>query len=123
MNAYRSAIAAGYSHHTAIQAHRALERRLNFPDLLVKQGLDDDTVVQVLKDGLEATRIKSSGEVPDHVTRHKFLETLLRLRGDLQAEVVNQTNTQVVIVREERVIDGDSCSEERLPRSLPVVPE
>lgn len=101
MNAYRSAIDAGYSHSTAANAHRALEKRIGFKDLLLKNGLDDSTVIKVLGEGLNATRavpidkvitdddgkmlkITEIKEHADHGIRHKFLETFMKVRGDLK---------------------------------------
>lgn len=62
-------------------------------------GLTTKILVQKLKDGLDATKVivmgKESGESfvdiqPDHPTRHKFLETALRVKG-----VNNETTPSV----------------------------
>jgi hypothetical protein len=129
MNAYQAALKAGYSKNTAINATYAIEKNLNLGHLLIKMGLDDDKIVRVLTDGLQANKVilarDGTIDVPDHRTRHFYLETLLRLRGDLREQVINQSLTQVVIVREEKVkvIDGNQSPEERLPRQIPLLPK
>src|SRR3990167_3540697 len=116
-NAYRSAIKAGYSHNTAIAAYRNIEKRINFKDFLVKKGIDDDAIAESLNNGLKSTKVIScnviapSGEgmadahsktqdfidVPDYQTRHKYLETALKLRGDLK-DLPNGGNSVSVVV-------------------------
>jgi hypothetical protein len=48
-------------------------------------GVNLETVAGKIKDGLEATRTTKSGQsvihVPDHSTRHKYLETTLDVMG------------------------------------------
>jgi hypothetical protein len=126
MNAYRSAIKAGYSHNTAIAAHRNIEKRIKFNDLLLKHGLDDHTVIQVLGDGLNANRsmardkaftdddgktqkITELVEVPDHSTRHKFLDTFLKIRGDLKDGplIDNSKHTHFTVVLDGNGTEAD----------------
>ena len=96
-SAYKSAINAGYTHATAINAHRNVEKRCNFDDLMRAHGLDDDTLLQVVRDGVFATKnvssMKLGGEEglaavnvvePDWGNRHKFVETSLKLKGLLK---------------------------------------
>ena len=61
-------------------------------------GVTDEKLAQVLNEGLEANKTvvmgKDSNESfvdiqPDHPTRHKFLETGLRLRGYAKDEAPN----------------------------------
>ena len=61
-----------------------------FQQYMQDAGVTDEKLVDVLKQGLDATKTivmgKDSGESfvdiqPDHPTRHKFLETSLRIRG------------------------------------------
>lgn len=101
LSAYQAARKAGYAHATAIAAYKNIEKRIKFDELLVAHGLDNQSVVKVLGDGLNATRsvivkelvadddgcpqsVTRIVEVPDHSVRHKFLETFLKLRGDLK---------------------------------------
>ena len=116
MSAYRAAVKAGYSHNTAINAVKNIEKRLDMKTFLMKKGLDDDTVAETLKNGLEATKkvsvyyesnvegeSKDSGyqvdEVADHPTRHKFLDTFLKLRGDVKEGNVQINNGIIVAMQ------------------------
>lgn len=122
MSAYRAAITAGYAHNTAIHASKNLEKRRSFKDFLTQNGIDDDKIVEVLKDGLNATKkvsiyyekdaegeSKETGyevdEVPDHPTRHKFLDTALELRGDKKpaGEKGGFTNNGIIYVKMETI--------------------
>lgn len=154
LNAYRAAIKAGYSHATAIGAYRNIEKRINFDDLLLRAGLDNETILKVLSDGLVATKVVSAiikdneivdnevfegkaikesdkknvelVEVPDFNVRHRYLETLLKLRGELKEIVEKHVKEKVVIIREkiiEKVPDGDQSQTGRLPRFVSVVKE
>ena len=114
LNGKAAAIAAGYSpisakstacnllnHNVRVQAY--LYR------LMDRKGLTDSKLLTTLKEGLEANKVISATvilkagdptvtertadakavdfiDVPDHPTRHKFLETGLKLRGHLQPE-------------------------------------
>src|SRR3990167_4246549 len=80
MSAYRSAVNAGYAHNTAIAANRNIEKRINFDDLMRAYGLDDDTLLEVLKKG--CTRIDKNGK-PDMVAKC-FIEIALKLSGKLK---------------------------------------
>lgn len=125
MNAYRSAIAAGYSHNTAIHAYKNIEKRLNFQDVLIKAGLDDQTITKVMNDGLNANRVvsavitgKDAGaadhdfiEVPDYSVRHKYLETLLKLNGKLNEKIDISAQLKIVEMRTIEIIKGN----ERIP--------
>lgn len=136
MSAYKAAIAAGYSHNTAWNAHVNIEKRCNFQQELIKKGLDNDTIIKVLIEGLEATKViscnvispkgdgmKDAGpktqdfiDVPDYAVRHKFLETLLKLRGDLK-EAVQQNSLTVVHMQNIQV--GDRKAEYYIGSNIP----
>ena len=60
LNAYQSAIKAGYSHSTALNAYRAIEAKIDFDALMIKHGLDDDTLMQELADGLKSMKVISA---------------------------------------------------------------
>ncbi len=50
--------------------------------MMQAQGLGDDVLLASLKEGLEAMKTNAAGqEQPDHATRHRFLETALKVRG------------------------------------------
>jgi len=82
LSAYKAAILAGYSHATAWNAHKNIEKRCNFDELMVKEGLDDQTLMQVLYSGIMLNR---AGK-PTLVTK-MFLELALKLNGTLKDKV------------------------------------
>lgn len=90
---YASAIKAGYSRNTAINATKNIERRCNFDQLLEVQGLTDIELAKHAKEGLNATKLQSinfkSIERPDWFARHKYLETILKLQGKLKDKGVD----------------------------------
>ena len=59
--------------------------KLSFDEILDSNGLTDNYTVGGIKEGTQAMKIHGSPddfiEIPDHQTRHKFLETTLRLKG------------------------------------------
>lgn len=80
---------AGYSPRT-VRDPGKLTRSEAFIQLMEQGGLTDSRLVQVLDDGLGATKavvmgVKSEESfvdvTPDYPTRHKYLETGLRLKG------------------------------------------
>ncbi len=55
-------------------------------EAMTRKGITEDAIAQVIHDGLNATKIVTSPtepdkEVADHPTRHKFLETTLKVVG------------------------------------------
>ena len=103
MNAYQSAVKAGYSHNTAIHAYTNIEKRLNFDDLMVKHGLDDESLLGVLKQGVQ---VKGMTGEPTAVTKG-FLEIAFKLKGKLkdsggkeQLNITNGNNVQILIINE-----------------------
>jgi hypothetical protein len=91
---------AGYSKNTANNP-KVLTETPAFIETMEKLGITDEELTKTLKNGLSATKAivmgKDSGEsfvdvVPDHPTRHKFMETGLKLKGYLRnSEPVNNT--------------------------------
>lgn len=90
-------IDAGYSPRTA-RAPSKVTKAKGFKELLDQMGVTDEKLAQVLNEGLEANKTVVMGKEsqesfvdiqPDHPTRHKFLETGLRLRGYAKDEVPN----------------------------------
>ena len=86
---------------------RALSKPLVRSTLLTaldRKGLNDDVIVKCIGKGLKARRLayhqgQIVGEEPDHTARHKYLTTLLELRGDLnkQKEQVGDSWEEVLI--------------------------
>lgn len=90
---------AGYSVETA-KTPAKLTQSKGFQNLMKQMGVDDEKLVHVLREGLEATETivmgKESSEsfvdiVPDHKTRHKFLETAIKLKGLNKEEATGNT--------------------------------
>lgn len=90
-------IKAGYPATTAKNPKNLTESK-GFKELLDQMGVTDEKLARVLNEGLEANKTivmgKDSNEAfvdiqPDHPTRHKFLETGLRLRGYAKEEAPN----------------------------------
>lgn len=80
-------IASGYSKNTAKTPSKLTDSD-GFKELMIGMGIDDTKLLNVLNDGLNAMKIVTSHtepdrDIPDHPTRHKFLETGLKLRGIL----------------------------------------
>lgn len=104
LSGYRAAIKAGYSKATAWNAHKNIERRCNFDQILIEAGMDDVSLSQLIAEGLQAKKPvacdvfirnengdlkvnKNSNdwiEYEDWNARHKFLETVLTLQGKLR---------------------------------------
>jgi hypothetical protein len=80
--------AAGYSEAMARNPQKLTESEY-VQTLMQEVGLTDKDAFQQLKDGLQANKTVVMGKdddsfvdiQPDHATRHKYLETHLRLRG------------------------------------------
>lgn len=110
-NIYQAMLDVGYKHQTARNSKHNLVKSKGFQELLEEAGITDEKLTQVLNDGLEAKnyikieRVEGVGkdrlkteeikEVPDTVTRHRYLETGLRLKGhgDKNKETTTQQNT------------------------------
>ena len=61
---------------------------------LKKKGIDDETLAQTVDDGLKAKRLRTFkgqvlGDEPDNFIRHRFLETILKVRGDFAPDQLN----------------------------------
>jgi len=112
MSAYKAARKAGYAHATAWNAHKNIEKRCSFDELLAQAGMDNDTVFKVMGEGLNATKsfvvnnVNEDGEIEkevvesaDYQTRHKYLETLLKLRGKLKETTTDGQEMQVIVIK------------------------
>ena len=85
----KAMVEAGYSPISAKNPIN-LTKSQYFQEVMERAGVDDVKLVSVLKEGLEANKVivmgKDSAESfvdiqPDHPTRHKFLETSLKIKG------------------------------------------
>jgi len=73
-------------------------QKLAIPDLMEQMGLTDITLMNVGAEGMtKANKIHGTGdnfvEIPDYATRHRYWETMLKLKRRLGVE--NQVNVQV----------------------------
>ena len=70
--------------------------KLSIDEALEAEGLSDHTAAKSIKSGLEAMKIHGTNdnfiEIQDKATQHRYLETLLRLKGHGQQV---QVNTQI----------------------------
>lgn len=103
---------AGYSPGTMVDPGK-LTRSKGFIEVMQEMGITKEHLAQVLQEGLKANRVISAKivgknadeqtddfiEVPDHPTRHKFLETAIKVNGYAEQEEGkgNVYNTQVNI--------------------------
>lgn len=73
-------------------------RKLAFPELMEDMGLTDVALINVGAEGLRATKLHGSGdsyaEVEDYAVRHRYWETLLKLKNRLtdKPSVLTQIN-------------------------------
>lgn len=105
---------AGYSPATAKTPQKLTESKA-FLEIMQEAGVTDEKLTQVIKEGLDATKPivmgKDSNEafvdvIPDHPTRHKFLETSLKIKGIGQAKDNTINNFgQMVIQQKDRYDD------------------
>lgn len=95
---------AGYSPRT-VRDPGKLTRSEAFIELMEAAGLTDSRLVKVLDEGLGATKAVVMGTkseesfvdvAPDYPTRHKYLETGLRLKGYGKTDSVSINFNQVV---------------------------
>lgn len=83
----------GYTDEVSKRPSQVIDSQ-GFKEVLEELGVTDDKLATVLADGLEANKVISAKivakaneqtddfiEVPDYPTRHKYLETGLRLKG------------------------------------------
>jgi hypothetical protein len=83
---------AGYKGATLThQSRKIRELAPTIIALMDKAGLSDEFMVKKLKSGFEADRPvvvdKAINDYPDHPTRHKYLETGLKLRNHLKDKI------------------------------------
>ncbi len=78
--------AAGYSAQTAKTPTKLTESQA-FISLMDEMGITDTLMLSTLKDGLQATRESE----PDHVSRHKYLETAIRIKGYAKGDIPGNT--------------------------------
>lgn len=104
MNQYNAARAAGYSEATARTRNHDLENsiKLDMVDLLDQVGLTDKAMAEHIQEGLyESVKPygKDGEEGPDWTARHKYCETVLKLKGKLiDKPLIDQSSHEHVTV-------------------------
>lgn len=97
-------IEAGYTESTADASTRIVQSK-NFLEVLEDAGVTDDKLAVVMQEGLNANKVISAKivgkdadgqtddfiEVPDHPTRHKFMESSLKIKGHSKQDGVGNT--------------------------------
>lgn len=101
---------AGYA---KTRGSNVLLRSENFIELLDEYGVTDVKIAQKLAEGLEATKsvVMEKGEFidvqPDFATRHKYLETLLKVKGHLSNDVQKKMN---ISIKYKPLLAGDTTA-------------
>ena len=106
---------AGYaspqSAYAAVKSQDFQDALQTFLKILELKGVDDHKVAQVIADGLNAKDTKffskdgiveDEREVDDHATRHKFVETVVKIR-----KLINTDNTSLQDNRKLIIVVGD----------------
>ena len=109
---------AGYSESVAMKQQKKVIGRARVQNALAASmddsGIDTALLARTILEGLQAVRVVTSGgttvEVPDHNVRHKFLQTVLELRGDFPDKTIHQIEESY----EERILrlrqEGDESN-------------
>ena len=107
---------SGYSDAMAKNPQKLTQSQA-FQQYMQKAGVTDERLVSVIKEGLEANKVivmgKDSSESfvdiqPDHPTRHKFLETALKIKGigrDSEGNNIQTNFVQIINQKAEKYAD------------------
>lgn len=107
---------SGYSDAMAKNPQKLTQSQA-FQQYMQKAGVTDERLVSVIKEGLEANKVivmgKDSSESfvdiqPDHPTRHKFLETSLKIKGigrDGEGNNIQTNFVQIINQKAEKYSD------------------
>ena len=102
----KSALKAGYSSGSYGSALKKLEHvQSEIQQEKVRQGIDDVLLTRKMKDGLNAVypaKFSKDGvilqqEAKDYFTRHKYIDTVLKVRGDYAPEK-HQIETKTIVI-------------------------
>lgn len=107
----KAMLEVGYTAQTAHKPSNLTESK-GFKELIAELGVTDEKLGIRLNEGLDATKTtvmgKDSGEgfvdiQPDYLTRHKYLETALKLKGHTNNDSPNTINfTQYVTQQKDK---------------------
>lgn len=78
-------------------------KKLDIRELMEEKGVSDHRLVTKIDEGLEATKLATSFTeadqlIPDYATRHKYLETSLKLKKHLTPQDAPQNTTNVLVI-------------------------
>jgi hypothetical protein len=106
---------AGYaspaSAYKSAQSSEFQDALQKFLSILESRGVTDQKLADVIAEGLESTETKffskdgiveDEREVPDHASRHKFVETVVKIR-----KLINTDNTSLQDNRKLIIVMGD----------------
>lgn len=107
---------AGYSKSTSLRPNTVINS-VSFQTLMDKAGITDEMLSSKLKEGLEADKpYGKQGDIhPDYATRHKYLETGLKLKGIQKTSEasgttnitqINQTNIDPNSKEAKKIVDN-----------------
>ena len=87
-------------YNTAAQIGSQNLKKLQFTDLMEEMGLSDATLLNVGVEGMtKANKIHGTGdnfvEIPDYAIRHRYWETLLKLKGKLSDKNITAAQVNV----------------------------
>lgn len=119
MNQYRAAVAAGYSHAYASRNSKVLENSVDMAAAFRRKGIDDDSLVEIALEGLEATkRYGKDGDVEDKdwAVVHRFFESICKLTGRLDEkpliDLSKHKHLTVIVKRNEEIpTDGEHTTD------------
>jgi len=81
-----AAMDAGYSKRCSLPAMNRLLARKPIVNWLVKKGVTDEKLAEIIKEGLEATHPLSKDDKPDWHARHKFVSEANKLKDNYPAK-------------------------------------
>jgi hypothetical protein len=111
---------AGYaspqSAYAAVKSADFQDALQTFLRVLELKGVDDHKIAQTIANGLDAEEIKFFSKdgivedervVTDHATRHKFVETVVKIRKLINTDNTSlQDNRKLIIVVGDKGLDG-----------------
>jgi len=112
MNKKAAALKAGYSFTTATRKGKQLDKVVHMDEWLQMAGLTDKALSEHAVEGLQATKVVSAHitskdadsqtddfiDVPDWAARHKYFESVCKLRGKLKDVAVDLSKHQHITV-------------------------
>ena len=135
-SAYAAARKAGYSHNTAKNATSKMEKDGDFDQFLEIAGLTDKALAEHAQKGFDAEKVVSvesdevldNGKVrwvevtvPDWTSRHKYFETILKLRKKVTADDDKKPGeTKIIIIRAGDQSIGNHASTESISRQISI---